>query len=192
MYLCSVLRGVFSISYESPKSILSLATIDFLDTLLFKRERKRAETWKGKEKKDERKKNGRSERKKLDTSNGCAGYILAISKSADHGIGIKSRAKSRDRHRSYRLILPGPLSRSVDSSMNDRCSFTVAFLAHFLTTLLALYSNSFPDFSISSSRIEKFSFNLNYRRILYNDPIHFLWSKNKNNYYIIICKRYNN
>lgn len=57
MYLCSVLRGVFSISYESPKSILSLATIDFLDTLLFKRKRKRAETWKGKER--EKKTKGR-------------------------------------------------------------------------------------------------------------------------------------
>lgn len=49
--------GVFSISYESPKSILSLATIDFLGTLLFKRGRKSRE--RDMKRKEERRKKGR-------------------------------------------------------------------------------------------------------------------------------------
>lgn len=146
---------IFSISYESPKSILSLVTIDFLGTRLFKRERKRAETWRGKE----RRKKG--ERMKGAKGRNWISLMAALDKfwlsqSRPWNRNKVGRVKSRDRHQSYRLILPGPLSRSVDSSMNERCSFTMPFSRIF--SLRSLYSDSLPDFSISSSRIEKFSF----------------------------------
>jgi len=137
-----------------PKFIfLSFSTIFKIRDCLKNKER--AETWKGRERKE-------NERKKLDISNGCMEYGSRSLRNSNKVWKAKSRPPLEFRW----MIFPGPLSRSVDSSMSNHCSFTAPFTCIFswrcfnrIRFLIFQFQSLIPP---SESRFSLFNFN--YRR----------------------------
>lgn len=118
---------------------------------------KKVKMWEERERKE-------GEQTKLDTSNGRTRQGSWLSQSLRNPNKVW-RTKSRSPLESRWMILPGPLSRSVDSSMSNRCSFTAPFARIFSSRCFNRIRFLIFQFQSSFGRESRFSlFNFSYRR----------------------------